>query len=520
MPHRPWILTLGMDAMVRGWESRTGMAVMPPLAVSSRFNSDLHDLMLAGNGKLAAVPGTGTFDVCDIADTALFDPQYIDMAALQSLAELYAGRRIVASGTVRLTADEWLERWNSLLDHYANGAGTPENNRAIAAGEADDADFGLGGFAQTVRRISAANVDAEARRKAAAAQRSALVGKTLELEGTALDGKPFDWNTYRGKTTLVEFWTTYSAESDALLAATRRFYELYGDVGLEVVGVNLDNDRQILDRFVSGEDIPGTILHTDSPGLEHLADQCGVFEVPMSVLVDRDGRVVWQAAGSEEFAPRLRDLLGPPCQGPLTCLDLQSQATWKLSERHTPTTSADNNLATLPRGERDFAGVKFNVGASALRLGSKRLPAEPQRIRNVPVDSSAAKLYFLHATGFGADENAAIGEYVIHYADGAELSIPILYGRDVRDWWTSGSFGVSARHATRATVAWRGKTPDNVNVQLFLSVWKNPRPATKIASLDYASAMTNAAPFCIAITAEGPVAARSAAASTTAAEGR
>ena len=41
-------------------------------------------------------------------------------------------------------------------------------------------------------------------------------------------------------------------------------------------------------------------------------------------------------------------------------------------------------------------------------------------------------------------------------------------------------------------------------IRLYLSVWRNPHPAKKIASLDYASTMTKAAPFCVAITAEGP----------------
>ena len=110
MPDRAWILTLGLDATVRGWESRTGKAVMPPLALPSGWASDLCDLMIAADGRHVAVPVTGKFDVCDVADAGLVGPQEMDLASLQSLAELYAGRRIVDSGTVRLSADEWLNR--------------------------------------------------------------------------------------------------------------------------------------------------------------------------------------------------------------------------------------------------------------------------------------------------------------------------------------------------------------------------------------------------------------------------
>jgi len=495
MPDRPWILTLGMDSTVRGWESRTGKAIMPPLGLSPGVASDLHDLMIARDGKLMAVPGTGKFDVCDVADTGLVERQEFDLAGLQSMAELYAGRQIVGSGSVKLTADEWLQRWKSLLANYSGSA--PVEPGGAAAG--------YGGFTQVVRRISAASIDAEVRRNAAAARRLALIGKPLELDGTALDGKPFDWGAYRGRVTLVEFQAHYSAESESLRAAMP-LYALYHDVGLEVVGINLDDDRRVIERFVAETKIPWTTVCASAAGLRQLADQCGISEVPMSLLVDRDGKVVSQSVEADEFTAKLRELLGPPFQGPLTCLDLQGQANWNLNENYWSGNPPGSDLASLPRGEGDFAGVKFCIGASALRLGGKAsFPTLPKRIENIPINIFATKLYFLHATGWGSNEGTPIGAYVIQYADGGVRSMPILFGSDLRGWWAySDQWGDSARPATVATVAWQGRLPNNMNIQLFLSVWTNPRPATKIKSLDYVSKMTDAAPFCVAITAEGP----------------
>jgi WD40 repeat protein len=114
VPHQPWILTLGHDAIVRGWEPLTGKAIMPPLRLWPRLSSHVDDLMISGDGRLFAVPGTKTFLVGDVADCGILGRQQIDLADMLSLAELYAGRRIVASGTVKLTADEWLDRWKSV----------------------------------------------------------------------------------------------------------------------------------------------------------------------------------------------------------------------------------------------------------------------------------------------------------------------------------------------------------------------------------------------------------------------
>ena len=65
-----------------------------------------------------------------------------------------------------LTADEWLDRWKWLLTNYAGNA----------VGGSDSVSRGLGGFANVVRRVSAASIDAQAQKKAAAAPKSGAKG--------------------------------------------------------------------------------------------------------------------------------------------------------------------------------------------------------------------------------------------------------------------------------------------------------------------------------------------------------
>ncbi len=54
----------------------------------------------------------------------------------------------------------------------------------------------------------------------------------------------------------------------------------------------------------------------------------------------------------------------------------------------------------------------------------------------------------------------------------------------------------------RATIVWRGRTPEGNPVRLFKRTWENPRPDQPLASLDFISHETVAAPFLIAVTAE------------------
>src|SRR5262249_22841838 len=48
-----------------------------------------------------------------------------------------------------------------------------------------------------------------ARSYEAAQRRAGTIGKALKLEGTLVGGKGFDWNKYKGKVVLVDFWATW-----------------------------------------------------------------------------------------------------------------------------------------------------------------------------------------------------------------------------------------------------------------------------------------------------------------------
>jgi hypothetical protein len=168
-----------------------------------------------------------------------------------------------------------------------------------------------------------------------------------------------------------------------------------------------------------------------------------------------------------------------------------------------------SNLASLPTGEQTFAGVKFNVENDLLQLHSQRLP-EPRapKVDAIAVGRTAHKLHFLHGTAFGysnfaISDDRQIAEYTVHYEGGSTAAIPVLYGRDVRDWMSP----EECRFAQRGKLAWVGDNDESKSLErhlyLYLGTWENPKPEKRIATIDYAKVGDSpAAPFCVAITAE------------------
>jgi hypothetical protein len=119
-------------------------------------------------------------------------------------------------------------------------------------------------------------------------------------------------------------------------------------------------------------------------------------------------------------------------------------------------------------------------------------------------------VHFLHAVAWNTRDGTQVGTFIFHYADGAEISKPIIYGQDVRDWW---HYPATPLETTEAAIAWRGTNsaikelrvniPPGSEVPVYDSEWQNPRPETEIVHLDYVSAMADQiAPFLIALTAQ------------------
>ncbi len=153
-----------------------------------------------------------------------------------------------------------------------------------------------------------------------------------------------------------------------------------------------------------------------------------------------------------------------------------------------------NDLRSFQPGVIAAQGIPFAIGDKVIVLRGTMRMRFPVKSAVIPMDGvKAERLAFCHTVAWGAQYGKKVFEYVITYEDGKEEIFPVLYQKDVVDWW-------GGQEALNARQAWRGVNGEAM-VAIQHAQWKNPRPEAPIKSIQAVSAIQPSVPVILGITA-------------------
>ena len=117
-------------------------------------------------------------------------------------------------------------------------------------------------------------------------------------------------SAYKGKVVLLDFWATWCHGCQIEIPWYVEFQNRYKDRGLSAIGVSMDDDGwKSVRPFLQQNKLNYPVVI----GNQGLAKQYGVDALPVTLLVDRDGKIVHSHAGmvdKSSFEHEIQALLG------------------------------------------------------------------------------------------------------------------------------------------------------------------------------------------------------------------
>lgn len=113
-----------------------------------------------------------------------------------------------------------------------------------------------------------------------------------------LDGKSFDLAAEKGNVVFLNVWATWCGPCRYEIPELQKLHEKYASRGFKVIGVSVDEGgADAVTQFVKDNKMTYPIA-LDAEG--RIANVLRTTVLPTSVIIGRDGKILWRAIGAVE----------------------------------------------------------------------------------------------------------------------------------------------------------------------------------------------------------------------------
>ena len=133
----------------------------------------------------------------------------------------------------------------------------------------------------------------------------------LDFTVSDMNGQKVALSSFKGKVIVLDFWATWCPPCKAEIPGFVELQQAYGEKGLQVVGVSVDDTPDKLAPYV--KDMKMNYIVLQGLGHDDVQDAYGpIMGIPVSVLISREGKVCAThtgLTGKEVFESEIKALL-------------------------------------------------------------------------------------------------------------------------------------------------------------------------------------------------------------------
>ncbi|MFZ2541655.1 MAG: TlpA disulfide reductase family protein [Gallionella sp.] len=134
--------------------------------------------------------------------------------------------------------------------------------------------------------------------------------REAKLQG--LFGKTKKFSDYKGKPLIINVWASWCSPCRAEMGSLERLARRYNGKQFNIIGISTDDDGKAAAAFIKQSTVTFENFLDSKLFLENML---GANTIPLTILVDAQGRVLEKARGAYEWdSPEIVDAIGATFQ--------------------------------------------------------------------------------------------------------------------------------------------------------------------------------------------------------------
>ena len=125
------------------------------------------------------------------------------------------------------------------------------------------------------------------------------INKAPDFTLTAMNDSVYTLSKLEGKVVLINFWATWCGPCRMEIPEFNEMHKSYHEKGLEILGISVSDNKKQLKNFAKSFAVDYPLLYGGAREMNKIMkDYGGVYAVPSSFLVGKNGTILWSYPGA------------------------------------------------------------------------------------------------------------------------------------------------------------------------------------------------------------------------------